>query len=186
MLRIAWRIMNFSLPKTIGVLSRTPAILRAQLQGLPDEWTRRIYGQNTWSVHEIVGHLIWGERTDWIVRLRHILTVGENEAFEKFDRDGHQSLCANSETDELLDMFEILRQKNIADLQELSLNDIDLQKSGMHPALGKVTASQLLATWTVHDLNHISQISKAMAYQYKDAVGPWDAYLSILSPPDPR
>lgn len=178
--------MKFNLQDALELLSRTPSVLRVQLQGLPQEWTKRNYGENTWSPHDVVGHLIWGERTDWMVRLRHILQVGESKPFMPFDRSGHQELCATSETNELLDMFEIQRQTNIAELREHGLDEKDMGKTGMHPALGTVTLSQLLATWTVHDLNHVSQINKAMAYQYKMEVGPWEAYLSIFSPPNPR
>ena len=178
--------MDFDLKQSLAILSRTPAVLRALLQELPSEWTQNCYGPNTWSAHEVMGHLIWGERTDWMPRVRHILASGESVAFEPFDRQGHVQLCQEKSTKELIEIFSTGRSNNLEELRAMSLSRDELEKTGQHPALGTATVSELLATWTVHDLNHIAQISKAMAFQYQSAVGPWEAYLSILSPPNPR
>ena len=180
------QIMNFDLEQTIAILARSPDILRALVSDMSEEWTQKNYGANTWSAHEVLGHLIWGERTDWMPRLQQILAVGDAIPFEPFDRDGHTSLCEGSSTIEQLEIFANERSKNLEQLSDLSLSSNDLQKTGRHPALGVVTISELLAAWAVHDLNHVAQICKAMAYQFRETVGPWEAYLSILSPPNPR
>jgi hypothetical protein len=178
--------MEFNLERDIEVLSRTPTVVRSLLEGLPPAWTHADYGPGTWSPHQVVGHLIWGEQTDWLPRARIILKHGESKAFEPFDRNGHAALCTDKSLTELLDLFESLRTQNVAALRELPLTPANLAKRGRHPALGVVTLAQLLATWVVHDLNHIAQICKAMAYQHKAETGPWERYLSILAPPAPR
>jgi len=178
--------MKFTIPESIGVLERTPEVVRTMISGLSPEWVHSDYGPATWSVHQVIGHLIWGEETDWIPRVKHILARGAEIPFESFDRQGHESLCALHATVELLDMFAERRASNLAELRGLDLNADDLARRGRHPALGGVTLAELLATWTCHDLNHIAQIAKAMAFQYRDKVGPWIAYLSILGPPNPR
>jgi len=156
------------------------------LSGLPREWTHQDYGPATWSPHEIVGHLIFGERTDWIPRARIILQYSETRAFDPFDRQGHASLCRDRTLDELLDLFALEREASLGVLRGFNLNQETLRRTGIHPALGKVTLSQLLATWVVHDLNHVAQVCRALAYQHHSEVGPWAAYLSILAPPAPR
>jgi hypothetical protein len=168
------------------ILARTPMVLRTLLEGLPDGILRANYGPETWSPHEVVGHLLHGEKTDWIPRLRHILQAGDTVPFEPFDRNGHVALCREKTPRELLDLFQSLRAANLAELRSKSLQPPDLARSGRHPALGAVTLSELLATWAVHDLNHISQVCKAVAFQQAKAVGPWEAYLSILARPSPR
>jgi hypothetical protein len=168
------------------ILARTPVVLRTLLGGLPDELVRSNYGPETWSPHDIVGHLIHGEKTDWMPRVRHILQTGDAIPFEPFDRNGHVTLCREKAPRELLDLFESLRTANLAELRSKSLQPLDLIRRGRHPALGPVTLSELLATWAVHDLNHISQACKAIAFQQCKAVGPWKAYLSILAPPSAR
>lgn len=178
--------MEFDLTRDAPVLARTPLVLRALLADLGDEWTRRNYGPDTWSPHEVIGHLIHGERTDWIPRARMILQYGESRTFDPFDRNGHEELCREATTAELLDLFSEERKSNLKILSSFPLTPEYLQRRGRHPALGAVTLSQLLTTWVVHDLNHVAQICKAMAYQHKQEVGPWEAYLSILSPPNPR
>ncbi len=179
-------MIKFNLEEALQILARTPHVLRSTLAGLPETWWNGRYGPNTWSPHEIVGHLIHGERTDWMVRTRHILQRGESPPFQAFDRNGHAALCREKKLPELLDLFASLRNDNLANLRSLTIEPDHLTRRGTHPALGTVTLSQLLAAWTVHDLNHIAQICKAMAYQYKTETGPWEAYLSILSPPAPR
>lgn len=178
--------MRIELDQVIDVLSRTPAVLRAMLSGLPAGWTEQPYGPNTWSAKEVVAHLVFGERTDWIPRLQVILAHGEARPFEPFDRAGHAELLASRTLTQLLDLFERERAEGLSALRGLKLGPADFERRGTHPAFGAVTLGNLLATWVVHDLNHIAQVCKAMAFQYKDAVGPWEQYLSILSPPNPR
>jgi DinB family protein len=178
--------MEFNLPGIESILARTPQTLRTLLEGLPDELVRTNYGPDTWSPHEVIGHLIHGEKTDWLPRARLILQAGEAVAFEPFDRNGHVALCHERSPDELLDLFESLRIANLAELRSMSIKPADLGRYGRHPALGRVTLSQLLAAWAVHDLNHIAQVCKGIAYQQRNEVGPWKAYLSILAPPSPR
>ena len=178
-------IMKFSLADSIAILTRTPATLDALLRGLPDTLTRSnegrpSEGKETWSPFDIVGHLIVGERTDWIPRARIILEHGEARAFDPFDRFAQGKERAGKSLEQLLDEFAHLRKQNIARLQSLNLQPQDLARRGTHPELGVVTLSQLLATWAVHDLTHLHQISRVMAHQYRDAVGPWSAYLGVL------
>jgi hypothetical protein len=178
--------MDFHLDGTGRILANTPRVLRSLLEGLPEQLVRANYGPGTWSPHEVVGHLIHGEKTDWIPRARLITQTGEAIAFEPFDRKGHIALCHDKTTDELLGLFESLRIANLAELRSMSLQPADLARRGQHPSLGQVTLAQLLAAWVVHDLNHIAQVCKGMAFQHQKAVGPWEAYLSILAPPSPR
>ncbi len=178
--------MKYNIERSIAILERTPTVLRALLGGLPDAWTGQTYGPQTWTAKQVVGHFIWGERTDWMPRVRHILEHGAEAAFEPFDREGHRALCEESALGELLRIFAEERMANLVALRALHLTPEDLARVGCHPALGPVTLSQLLATWTVHDLHHIGHICKAMACQYRGEVGPWEAYLSILAPSQPR
>jgi|SRR5580765_7819372 len=173
---------EFSLPEVIAVLTRTPATLAALLRGLPNVWVRCNEGKDTWSAFDIMGHLIFGERTDWMPRVRIILENGEARPFDPFDRFAQlkESQDKSLEIDQLLDDFARLRRENLAALQALNLLHEDLARRGTHPALGVVTLSELLATWAVHDLTHVHQLSRVMAYQYRDAVGPWSAYLGVL------
>ena len=169
-----------SLAETIAVLSRTPATLNALLSGLPDVWVRCNEGKDTWSAFDIVGHLIFGERTDWMPRVRIILEDGEARPFDPFDRFAQSKESQDKSVEQLLDDFARLRRENLAALQSLNLQPEDFSRRGRHPALGVVTLSQLLATWVVHDLSHIHQISRVMAHRHRDAVGPWSAYLGVL------
>jgi hypothetical protein len=172
---------EFSLAETIALLSRTPATLNALLRGLPNVWTRCNEGNDTWNAFDIVGHLICGERTDWIPRARIILEKGEARPFDPFDRFAQSRESLDQSLEQLLDEFARLRNENLAALQALKLQPADLSRRGQHPALGVVTLSQLLATWAVHDLTHVHQLSRVMAYRYHDAVGPWSAYLGVLN-----
>lgn len=178
--------MDLSIARTREVLSRTPATLRAFLSGLGPEWVERPYGPGTWAARDVVAHLIHAERTDWIPRARHILEHGESRPFEPFDRNGYLAEARDKPLNLLLDEFQTLRAGALTDLDRLERSDAVLGRTGRHPALGPVTLGNLLATWAVHDLNHLAQIAKAMAYQYQTEVGPWKAYLSILAPPNPR
>jgi len=172
--------MEHTLPHTISLLSRTPAALDALLRDLPEAWTLRNEGENSWSAFDVVGHLIHGERTDWIPRARIILQFGETKAFEAFDRWAQERESQGKSLGQLLDEFARLRSENLGELHALNLRQADLERRGRHPALGPVTLSQLLATWATHDLTHIHQISRIMAHQYREAVGPWNAYLGVL------
>lgn len=172
--------MNHSLDHTTAILTRTPATLDALLRDLPDEWTLRNEGGDSWTPFGIVGHLIHGEHTDWIPRARRILQHGESRAFEPFDRLGHVKSSEGRSLNVLLDEFADARAASLRDLRGLNLQDQDLAKRGRHPALGVVTLSQLLATWAAHDLTHLHQLSRVMAHQYRDAVGPWTAYLGVM------
>ena len=178
--------MSFDASRDIQFLVRTPAAFRTMLGGLPRELVGACYGPGTWSPHEILGHLIHGDRTDWIPRARHILERGETVAFVPFDRQGHAGLCKAHDTAALLDLFEVERAACVAQLRALPLSPSSLSRRGRHPALGRVTLSELLCAWVVHDLNHIAQVAKALAFQRRADVGPWEAYLSILAPPAPR
>jgi hypothetical protein len=166
--------------EAIAVLTRTPPTLNALLRGLPDTWVRCNEGNDSWSAFDIVGHLIVGERTDWMPRVRIILENGEARPFDPFDRLAQSKESKDKSLGQLLDEFARLRRKNLAALQALKLQAEDLTRRGRHPALGMVTLSELLATWAVHDLTHLHQVSRVMAYQYRDAVGPWSAYLGVL------
>ena len=172
--------MRFDLDHSIEILERTPQILKIMLTGLSDEWTRTNEGAETWNAYDIVGHLIHGELTDWIPRAEVILSEGESKHFMPFDRFAQFELSKGKSLTDLLAEFEALRKKNIQRLRSKNITTENLEEKGIHPDFGEVALSQLLATWVVHDLNHIAQISRVMAKQYKDAVGPWTAYLRIL------
>ena len=169
-----------TLPEVTAILERTPGLLRAALAGLPAAWTDARDGAETWSPHEVLAHLCEGERVDWMPRLRILLEHGDDRPFEPFDRLAHQPEADTTDLPALLDRFEALRTENLDALRALDLADADLEKTGMHPGLGRVTARQLLATWAAHDLGHVVQIARTMARRYTDAVGPWRAYLSVL------
>jgi hypothetical protein len=172
--------MEHNLDHSVRLLARTPAVLDALLRDLPQSWTSRNEGENTWSAFDVVGHLIHGERTDWISRAKMILQFGESRAFEPFDRWGQVRESEGQSLGELLDEFARLRRENLIELRALDLRPEDLDRRGRHPALGVVTLSELLATWTAHDLTHLHQISRVMANQYREAVGPWSQYLGVL------
>ncbi|HEX9728708.1 MAG TPA: DinB family protein [Gemmatimonadales bacterium] len=170
----------FRLDEAIAVLERTPDTLRTLLDDLPEPWTTCDEGPETWSPVDVVGHLIHGERADWIVRARTILDGGERQPFDPFDRLAQFEASKGQSIRVLLDEFAQLRAENIATLEGLALGERDLDKTGTHPALGRVTMRQLLATWVAHDLGHIAQIGRVMAKRYGAAAGPWVAYLPIL------
>jgi hypothetical protein len=168
------------LQQTISLLSRTPAALNTLLRDLPEEWTQCNEGEKTWNAFDIVGHLIEGELTDWLPRARRILEFGESKPFERFDRFAQEQASQGKSLSELLDEFARLRQKNLDELRAMNLRPEDLAKRGCHPVLGVVTLSQLLATWPAHDLSHLHQLSRVMAYQYREAVGPWTKFLGVM------
>ena len=172
---------TFALDEATAVLARTPATLDAMLRGLPDGWIQAHEGGETWSPFDVIGHLIHGEQTDWVPRARIILEHGETRAFDKFDRFAQFELSKGRTLDSLLDEFAVLRRANLRDLAALEITEADLDRRGTHPGLGVVTLGQLLATWVAHDLDHVVQVARVMARQYSDAVGPWRAYLRVIS-----
>lgn len=172
--------MQHNLQLTIALLARTPAALDALLRDLPDAWTLANEGEKTWSPFDIVGHLIHGERTDWMPRARMILHSGETRTFEPFDRLAQARESEGKALPQLLDEFADLRAQNLAELRALNLQPEDFTRRGRHPAFGSVTFSQLLATWAAHDLTHLHQLSRVLAHQYREAVGPWSAFLGVL------
>ena len=172
--------MTQDLQNTVALLTRTPATLDALLRDLPDAWTRATEGADSWSPFDIVGHLINGERHDWIPRVRLILEHGEAKTFEPFVRGGHVRETAGKTLAQLLDEFGRVRAQSLDVLRGFDLQAQDLERRGTHPAFGPVTLSQLLATWAAHDLTHLHQLSRVMAHQYRDAVGPWTAYLGVM------
>jgi len=171
---------DHNLQQTISLLTRTPAALNALLRDLPETWTHHNEGEKSWSAFEIVGHLIHGELTDWLPRARRILEFGESKPFDRFDRFAQERDSKGKSLGDLLDEFARLRAKNLDELRAMNLGPKDLAKRGMHPVLGVVTLSQLLATWPAHDLTHLHQLSRVMAYQYKEAVGPWTKFLGVM------
>ena len=175
--------MQYDVQHAMEVLRRTPGVLRAMISGLSQEWTHSNYGEDTFSPFDVIGHLITGERTDWIARTRLILEHGTARPFEKYDRYAQFEASQGKTLDQLLDEFERLRVANLKTLADLRLTADQLAKRGTHPALGEVTLGNLLATWVAHDMNHIAQIAKCMATQYEDAVGPWKQYLGVLKTP---
>jgi hypothetical protein len=169
-----------NLEQTFSLLARTPATLNALLRDLPETWTSRNEGEHSWTVCDVVAHLIHGERTDWMPRTKIILEFGDAKTFEPFDMSGHVQERRAKSLPQLLDEFSRLRSENLAELRALNLRPEDLVRRGQHPSLGQITLSQMLATWGVHDLAHLHQISRIMAYQYREAVGPWNQYLGVL------
>jgi DinB superfamily len=176
--------MDFRFDEALPVLRRTPSVLRGLLEGLPQTWTSAGEGPGTWSPFDVVGHLIHGERADWVPRTEHILRHGDSLAFAPFDREAMFAASKGRSLGELLDEFEALRGESLARLRALGLSDSDLDRRGLHPQLGPVTLRQHLATWVAHDLDHLWQISRVMAGRYRETVGPWREFLSILKPRD--
>lgn len=173
--------MNFSIEKSIEILERTPAVLEAMLQNISAECAENNEGGETWSPFDVVGHLVHGEKTDWIARMEIILSGDEDKTFKPFDRFAQFEESEGKTLERLLDEFKSLRQKNVEHLRSKNLAAENLEEKGVHPDFGEVRLSQLLATWVVHDLDHIAQISRVMAKQYKEEVGPWIKYLKVLN-----
>ena len=172
---------SFAMDEAVAILARTPATLDAFLRGLPEGWTAATEGADTWSPFDVVGHLIHGERTDWMPRVKIILEHGESRAFDKFDRFAQFDASKDRTLASLLDEFAALRQGCLRELAAMRLTEAELDRRGRHPELGVVTLRQLLATWVAHDLDHVVQISRVLARQYSDEVGPWRAYLRVIS-----
>ena len=172
--------MTFDLHHGIAVLERTPAVFRALMAGLPDAWIVCHEGPDTFSPFDNLGHLIHGERADWMPRAGIILAQGAHRTFEPYDRFAQVRESAGKSLAQLLDEFATLRAQNLATLRGWNLTDEQLELIGEHPALGPVSLRQLLATWVAHDLSHLAQTSRVMAKQYREAVGPWRAYLPVM------
>lgn len=175
--------MQYEFDQAVAILRRTPATLTALLNGLPDAWTHNNAGPGTWSAHEVVGHLLHGEQGDWMARARIILEYGQERPFDQFNRTAMLEEFQDYPMERLLDAFSQARNQNLEALRGLNITPDKLTLKGTHPAFGTVTLSQLLSTWVVHDLNHIGQIVEVMAHQYAEPVGPWIAYLKILTRP---
>lgn len=171
---------NFSLEKTIEILERTPEVIKTMLVGISDDWISANEGGETWTIFDVIGHLVHGEKTDWIPRAEIILSDLPDKTFPVFDRFAQFDESKGKTLSDLLSEFAELRKESIAKLKDKKLTSEDLVKKGIHPAFGEVFLSQLLSTWMVHDLDHISQISRILAKQYKEDVGPWFEYLKIL------
>ncbi len=173
--------MAHNLDDTFALLSRTPAALDALLRGLPETWTHRHHGEKTWNAFEIVGHLIHQEQDNWMPRAKMIREKGESGTFAPIDRAAHARITTGKSLPQLLDEFARARAANIKEVRSWNLTARYLEKRGTHPALGSVTLSQLLATWAAHDLTHLHQLSRVMAHQYREQVGPWIKYLGVLN-----
>jgi hypothetical protein len=173
--------MSFTIEKSIEILERTPAVLEAMLGGVSADWTEINEGGETWTVFDVLGHLVHGEKTDWVPRAEIILSDSKDKTFKPFDRFAQFEESRGKTLAELLTEFKELRRKNVEVLRLKKLTGVNLEQTGVHPAFGEVTLAQLLATWTVHDLDHVAQVSRVMAKQYKEAVGPWAEYLKILN-----
>jgi hypothetical protein len=173
-------MMEYKLEETVALLARTPAALDGLLRGLPEIWTRGNEGPGSWSPFEVVAHLVHAERENWIPRACLILDFGETKAFEPFDREGNFRESQGKTLEQLLDEFTQVRAESLHALSAMNVLPLDLERKGRHPALGAVTLSQLLATWAAHDLTHLHQISRVMAVQYREAVGPWSKFLGVM------
>lgn len=173
--------LPFSLPEARAVLARTPALLDGWLRDLPETWLRRNEGGESWSPYDVLGHYIHGEKTDWIPRLTRILEHGTAVPFDKFDRFAQFRDSEGKSVAELLDEFARRRAESLAALDALALSAADLDRRGLHPELGEVTARNLLACWVAHDLDHLMQIARVLAHRHADDVGPWRRYLRIIS-----
>jgi hypothetical protein len=172
--------MEYTVAAAARILVSTPDVVRRLLGEAGAEWTLTNYGTGTFSPFDVLGHLIHGERTDWIPRARLILESGETRPFPTFDRFAMLEMSKEKTLPQLLDEFETLRSQSVRSLRELSLTQDDLKKTGMHPTLGRVTLANHLAMWVVHDLGHLAQIARSMAWQYRDQIGPWLNSTSIL------
>ncbi len=172
--------MAFRLDESVQILKSTPGVFRAMLETLPEEWLHASESPETFSCMDVLGHLIYGEQTDWIPRARIILECGEERPFDPFDRRGFLPLLEGRSVADLLNMFAKLRAKNLESLESLHLGEAELDLTGTHPALGRVTMRNLIAAWAVHDLGHTAQAARVLASRYRDEVGPWLAYMSIL------
>lgn len=173
--------MKFDLPKSIQVLERTPVTLKVLLQDVDNDWVMNNEGPETFSPYDVIGHLLHGEKTDWVPRAKIILEHGVSKTFEPYDRFAQYEESKGKSIGQLLQEFELVRKQNLQWLQSLHLTAEELEKKGMHPSLGQVSLKNLLSTWVVHDLTHIAQITRVMAKQYKEEMGPWPHFFRILN-----
>ncbi len=173
--------MKYSLERSYEILDRTPTVLQALLSGLPDDWVMPNEGPETFSPYDVIGHLIHGEKTDWTARAKMILEFGNTQTFVKWNRFAQYEESKGKSLQQLLDEFDVIRKENMGWFKSLNLTEDDLDRKGMHPVLGEVTLRNLLATWVVHDLTHVAQITRVMAKQYKDEMGPWPEFFRILN-----
>ena len=173
--------MKYSVEAAIELLERTPGVLEAMLRGLSDQWMYANEGEDTWSPFQVVGHLIEGERNDWIPRCQIVLSDSENKTFKPFDRHSQEEWIKGKCIEDLLETFRDHREQNIQILRSFQLNEEKLNRTGIHPAFGEVTLRQHLSTWMAHDQSHLAQIARVLAKQYRDECGPWTEYLPILN-----
>jgi hypothetical protein len=173
--------MKYSVEQAITILERTPAVCATLLSGLDDDWIMNNEGPETFSPYDVIGHLIHGEKTDWTARAKMILEFGNTKTFVPWDRFAQYEESKGKSLQQLLDAFAVIRKENMIWFKSLQLTESDLDKTGMHPKLGEVTLRNLLSTWVVHDLTHIAQITRVMAKQYTDEMGPWPQFFRILS-----
>jgi hypothetical protein len=173
--------MKYSLEKSYEILDRTPRVLKALLANLDNDWVSKNEGPETFSPYDVVGHLIHGEKTDWVVRTKIILEHGTEKVFTPWNRFAQFEESKGKSLSQLLDEFEVVRGENMRWFKSLDLTEDDLNKRGIHPKLGEVSLRNLLATWVAHDLTHIAQITRVMAKQYKEEMGPWSEFFRILS-----
>ncbi|MGC4100651.1 DinB family protein [Ferruginibacter sp.] len=173
--------MKYTTAQAIQILERTPAVCTALLAGLSDDWVMQNEGPETFSPYDVIGHLIYGEQTDWVPRAKRILEFGNSKTFDKWDRFAQYELSKGKSLQQLLAEFAEERKKNMIWFKSLQLTETDLDKKGMHPVLGEVTLRNLLSTWVVHDLTHIAQITRVMAKQYRSEMGPWPEFFRILN-----
>jgi DinB superfamily len=173
--------MKYSIAKSVEILERTPAVLQILLGGLTADWVMNNEGPETFSPYDVIGHLIHGEKTDWTERAKMILEFGDSKTFVKWNRFAQYEESKGKSLQQLLDEFAAIRKENMVWFTSLGLTETDLDKKGMHPVLGEVTLRNLLATWVAHDLTHIAQVTRVMAKQYKEEMGPWPEFFRILN-----
>lgn len=173
--------MNYSVTASVQVLERTPVVLKVLLEGIDDSWVMNNEGPETFSPYDVIGHLIHGEKTDWVPRAKIILEQGLSKPFEPYDRFAQYEESKGKSVVQLLQEFERVRKQNVLWLQSLTLTNEDFERKGIHPSLGEVSLKNLLSTWVVHDLTHIAQITRVMAKQYKEEMGPWPSFFRILN-----
>lgn len=179
--------ISFNIDEAISLLDRTPKVLSIQLSGLSDEWLRNNEGGTTWSPHQVLGHLVYGEETDWLPRTKIILEFGEQQKFQPYDRFAQDHLYSGKSTEELLSLFGEKRAENLEELKSMSLSSSELLKKGLHPEFEEITLKEMLSAWVVHDLGHIVQINRTLAKNYKEEIGPWTKYLTVVrSSPAPE
>ncbi|MAL59750.1 MAG: hypothetical protein CMC14_06875 [Flavobacteriaceae bacterium] len=172
--------MEYQLDQAIEILERTPKVMKNLLLGLSEDWTHRNEGKDTWSPYDVIGHLVHGEKTDWMPRLEIVLSDSEIQTFTPYDRFAQFEMSKGKSLEELLREFETLRNENLNTLRSKNLSEKDLTRTAIHPSLGTITLKNMLAAWVVHDLGHIAQVSRVLAKQYKDEIGPWTQYLTIV------